>query len=215
MALNNLGKVQTLRGELGQARGQLHEALTLSHRLGNRRRMAYILHAVAALAAAEGQAERAVRLAETAAAAIAAIGAAYPPHARRIQVVPHARSQPASGLPQAETMSLEHAVQESLSWLAAGRRSADEGAAPAPAFSAAPAQPTAPGAASLTRREREVVALLALGMTNRQIGEELVVTEGTAENYVQHVLVKLGFKNRAQIAVWAVENRLGRAPDPA
>jgi DNA-binding NarL/FixJ family response regulator len=60
----------------------------------------------------------------------------------------------------------------------------------------------------LTRREREVVMLLARGLTNRQIGEALVVTEGTAENYVQRVLSKLGVNNRAQVAVWALQHGL-------
>jgi DNA-binding NarL/FixJ family response regulator len=40
------------------------------------------------------------------------------------------------------------------------------------------------------------------GLTNKQIGEALYVSERTAENHVQHILVKLGFSNRSQIAVW-------------
>jgi DNA-binding NarL/FixJ family response regulator len=67
----------------------------------------------------------------------------------------------------------------------------------------------------LTRRERDVVALLARGFTNRQIAAALVVTEGTAENYVQRVLGKVGFNNRAQVAAWAVEQGLGQAAQAA
>jgi DNA-binding NarL/FixJ family response regulator len=67
----------------------------------------------------------------------------------------------------------------------------------------------------LTRRERDVVALLARGFTNRQIASSLVVTEGTAENYVQRLLTKLGFNNRAQVAAWAVQQRLGQAAQAA
>ena len=67
----------------------------------------------------------------------------------------------------------------------------------------------------MTRREREVAALLAVGMTNRQVAAALVLAEGTAENYVQRILGKLGFNNRAQVAVWAVEHGLGPAPDSA
>jgi non-specific serine/threonine protein kinase len=69
-----------------------------------------------------------------------------------------------------------------------------------------------PSVDGLTRREREVAGLLALGRTNRQIAETLVVTEGTAENYVQRLLSKLGFKNRAQAAVWALERGLVTPP---
>jgi pimeloyl-ACP methyl ester carboxylesterase/DNA-binding CsgD family transcriptional regulator len=61
----------------------------------------------------------------------------------------------------------------------------------------------------LSPREREVAALVAQGLTNRQIAERLVVTEGTATLHVKHTLAKLGFRSRAQIAAWAVERGLG------
>jgi len=189
MALNNLGKVQTRRGELGPARRHLREALSLAYRMGNRRRQAYILSAIAELAASEGRTERALRLDAVASAALVEIGArpAQMSSFRRLG----ADQSPPRGQPP--VMTLEQAVEECLVWLAdVERRShADQ-------RSAEPA--------GLTRREREVVALLARGLTNRQIGEALFVTEGTAENYVQRVLGKLGVNNRAQVAVWAVEH---------
>jgi non-specific serine/threonine protein kinase len=60
----------------------------------------------------------------------------------------------------------------------------------------------------LTAREREVAALVAQGLTNRQIAAKLVVTERTAETHVQNILNKLGFTSRAQVAAWAVEQGL-------
>lgn len=54
----------------------------------------------------------------------------------------------------------------------------------------------------LTRREREVANLVAEGMTNRQIAEALYISERTAQTHVQHILTKLGFSARAQIAAW-------------
>jgi DNA-binding NarL/FixJ family response regulator len=54
----------------------------------------------------------------------------------------------------------------------------------------------------LSSREVEVARLVARGLTNKQIGERLYVSERTAENHVQHILVKLGFSNRSQIAAW-------------
>jgi DNA-binding NarL/FixJ family response regulator len=54
----------------------------------------------------------------------------------------------------------------------------------------------------LSPREVEVARLVARGLTNKQIGETLFVSERTAENHVQHILVKLGFSNRSQIAAW-------------
>ncbi len=60
----------------------------------------------------------------------------------------------------------------------------------------------------LTLREREVAALVARGLTNRDIAARLVVTERTAETHIQNILNKLGFTSRAQIAAWVVEHEL-------
>jgi len=60
----------------------------------------------------------------------------------------------------------------------------------------------------LSEREREVVALIAQGVTNRAIAEQLVIAEATAVRHVANILNKLGFHSRAQIAVWAVERRV-------
>ena len=65
----------------------------------------------------------------------------------------------------------------------------------------------------LTERQREVAALVARGLTNRQIGEVLVITEGTANLHVKHILHKLGFATRAQIAAWATRQGF-TAPHP-
>jgi DNA-binding NarL/FixJ family response regulator len=70
----------------------------------------------------------------------------------------------------------------------------------------------ATGPVLLSRREREVAVLVARGLTNREIARTLVVSERTAENHVQHILAKLGFGSRAQIAAWAVSEGL---PAPA
>jgi predicted ATPase/DNA-binding CsgD family transcriptional regulator len=54
----------------------------------------------------------------------------------------------------------------------------------------------------LTRREREVALLVGQGMTNKEIAGALVISQRTAEAHVEHVLVKLGFASRGQIAAW-------------
>ena len=56
----------------------------------------------------------------------------------------------------------------------------------------------------LTAREREIAALIAQGKSNREMAEELVISETTAERHVANILSKLGFNSRTQIAVWAV-----------
>ena len=60
----------------------------------------------------------------------------------------------------------------------------------------------------LTAREREVAALVAQGMTNHEIAEQLVISERTVESHVSGILRKLGFAARTQIAAWAVEKGL-------
>jgi predicted ATPase/DNA-binding CsgD family transcriptional regulator len=61
----------------------------------------------------------------------------------------------------------------------------------------------APGEeAVLTRREREIADLVAQGLSNREIASRLVIAQRTAEGHVEHVLGKLGFTSRAQIAAW-------------
>jgi DNA-binding CsgD family transcriptional regulator len=60
------------------------------------------------------------------------------------------------------------------------------------------------GVDSLTVRERGVAALLARGMSNREIADALVITENTTQVHVKHILGKLGLKSRSQVAAWAV-----------
>ena len=58
-----------------------------------------------------------------------------------------------------------------------------------------------------------MAALIAHGLTNRQLGERLCITPGTAANHVVHILNKLGLSSRSQIAAWAVGQRLA-LPSP-
>jgi len=60
----------------------------------------------------------------------------------------------------------------------------------------------------LTAREREVLALIAEGATNKEIAAKLVVSENTARNHVSHILSKLGFSRRSEAAAYAVKKGL-------
>jgi non-specific serine/threonine protein kinase len=61
----------------------------------------------------------------------------------------------------------------------------------------------------LTRRECEVALLVAEGMSNRDIAGRLFLSERTAQSHVQHILHKLDFGSRAQIATWVVRQTEG------
>jgi pimeloyl-ACP methyl ester carboxylesterase/DNA-binding CsgD family transcriptional regulator len=55
---------------------------------------------------------------------------------------------------------------------------------------------------SLTPRQEQVAALVAQGLSNRRIAEELVITERSAESHVERILLRMGFRSRSQIAAW-------------
>jgi DNA-binding NarL/FixJ family response regulator len=60
----------------------------------------------------------------------------------------------------------------------------------------------------LSAREREVSVLISRGLTNRQIADELIISERTADTHVQNILAKLGVSTRAQVAAWVIERAL-------
>jgi DNA-binding NarL/FixJ family response regulator len=74
-------------------------------------------------------------------------------------------------------------------------------------------QSVAGASSPLSRREREVVPLIARGLTNRQIAVQLVISERTVDGHVANILSKLGFASRAQIAVWADRHGLAASDD--
>ena len=59
--------------------------------------------------------------------------------------------------------------------------------------------------APLSAREREVLALVAQGLTNKQIAERIVIAEATARNHVSHILNRLGMHRRSEAAALAAE----------
>ena len=61
--------------------------------------------------------------------------------------------------------------------------------------------------AGLTRREWEIAQLLARGMSNRTIASDLVISRRTVEAHVEHVLAKLNFTSRTQVAAWVAQRR--------
>ena len=72
---------------------------------------------------------------------------------------------------------------------------------PAKALAAGNAEPP------LTRRERQVAELVTQGLTNKQIADQLVIAQRTAEGHVERILAKLGLHNRTRLAAWMAEQR--------
>lgn len=68
-------------------------------------------------------------------------------------------------------------------------------------------------AVALSQRELEVLRLVADGLSNKEVGVALSITEGTVKNHVHNALGKLGMDNRIQAAAYIVRRGLGRRPD--
>ena len=68
------------------------------------------------------------------------------------------------------------------------------------------------GVPKLTEREREVLRLVARGMSNKEIAAELVIAENTVKNHVRNILEKLHLRSRTEAAMYAVREKL---VDPA
>ncbi len=186
------------------AEGFLKEALALNRELGNWAYGAYCLEGFAGLAGARGQGVRAARLWGAAEALRTTIGAPLPPEPRPYyeRSMAAARAQLGEALWEAAfsegvAMSAEDAVEYALSEeeVAPERLPAGEGT-------------DEPLTDLLTVRELEVAALVAQGLSNRQIASELYLSERTVGNHVSKILRKLGYSSRVQVAAWATEQRL-------
>ena len=70
-------------------------------------------------------------------------------------------------------------------------------------------RPQSVGAAGLTEQETRILDKIAEGMSNKQIGRELDIAEGTVKVHVKHILRKLDLRSRVEAAVWAVERMRG------
>ncbi|MDN5311650.1 MAG: hypothetical protein PWQ68_623 [Thermoanaerobacteraceae bacterium] len=65
-----------------------------------------------------------------------------------------------------------------------------------------------PEAQDLTRRELEIIRLIVEGKNNREIADKLFITEGTVKNHLTKILIKLNLRDRTQLAVFALKNKL-------
>jgi non-specific serine/threonine protein kinase len=198
VALQFLAGVMRLRGDPDSATSYAIEGLLLQHRqtydaLGAR--LAGCVELLGGLACMQGQVERAARLFGAAAAV------------RNNSGVPMPRiSQAACERDLATARGQLGSRRFDAAWAAGTEMTVGELVEYASDASNDGLQVRDSSADLLSQREREVVALLARGYTNRQIAEELVISARTADGHVAHIFAKLGLSTRAQAAVWAVEH---------
>jgi DNA-binding CsgD family transcriptional regulator/tetratricopeptide (TPR) repeat protein len=219
LARSGCDAVQEAWGLAGQAlvayaHGDQREAVRLGrqalvpvHELGHKPCVRFCLDLLGVLAAAQGQGERAGRLfgaadvvREATHAFVPRYPALYALRERTVATLQSGPSAPSFSVAWAEgrALSLEEAVAHALA----------EDESTVPGAAAARQARTVPDAGPLSPRELEVAALVARGLSNREIAAQLVITERTAGAHVEHILAKLGFASRTQIGIWASEHGL-------
>jgi predicted ATPase/DNA-binding CsgD family transcriptional regulator len=204
-AKKDLGWVMLEQGAYPEARSLLEQSLQTGEDFGNTLLLAYSLEGFSSLAAALGQHDRAICLAGAGAALREATGDPLPPTWQRMLEHWLAISRAAlSAAAAAAAWKIGHAMplEEAIGYAREPiETTLDTAIAPAePATTSAPDR--------LTRREREVAALVAEGLTNGQIAGRLVITQRTVAAHIEHILNKLGFASRTQVGVWAAEHHL-------
>ncbi|MGV9866305.1 protein kinase domain-containing protein [Rhodococcus koreensis] len=184
------------RGDRTQAVRLLEQALQLARQVNNPSSVSTHLEALAWIAAGEQNARHAVVLlgaAEELSRSVGSSPIAFP-HLRAYHTQCQHTSRRALGVREYEAAHRE------------GQRLGLDAAIAYALGEQAPAAPTpTETTATLTKRERQVADLIAEGLTNKAIAARLVISPRTAQGHVEHVLTKLGFTSRAQIAAWVVE----------
>jgi predicted ATPase/DNA-binding CsgD family transcriptional regulator len=197
LALANLGSIATAQGDYSTADRYLSSSLTIQQELRDLAGIAYVLERYAMLAVARADPTRAVRLAGAAVALRDSVG---------VLLTPAGRTQIDRALEPARRSLGRRASEEA--WEAGRALPLDEAILDALSPGELPSAKLGDVASALTKREKQVAALIAGGLTNRQIADDLIVAEGTVANHVVHILTKLGYNSRSQIAVWAANNSL-------
>jgi ATP/maltotriose-dependent transcriptional regulator MalT len=227
-----IGWIALTGGDLELAQEPLTEALQLNQVCGQRLGVARGLEAFAALAAARQQPEQAARLAGAACQLREALGhpAGIGPRVEQVLEVARDRlgaSASAALFAEGREMSTEDAVAYALgsqqeipgpgtrtggepAWADPARLAASPGPQHDPGASrplAGASHPLTGASHPLTPREHEIVLLIAQGLSNREIADELVISPATAARHVANILAKLGFSSRTQVASWATRHQ--------
>jgi DNA-binding CsgD family transcriptional regulator len=224
--LAGTGWVALSQRDLKLARASLTESMQLSLATGQRLAIARGIEALGILALAEKDLARAVRLEGAGLALREAAGHVSQPSARaRIDALFGAARKhlgaaaSAALLAEGRAMTRDDAIRYGTETPPDGPASdsagqaaqaAQPGGRAAQASQAAQAGPPADGTASvLTAREFEVAALIARGLSNREIANELFIASATVARHIANIFAKLGCSSRTQVAAWVAERSSG------
>jgi DNA-binding CsgD family transcriptional regulator len=193
MLLINLGSAALMARELDQAQPLFAEALRISNEIDDRVAQYILLDLLGCHAASSGRARRAAQLLGAAEAVRTGVGATLIPTVAPLVAGAEASAIAALGAPRFEA---EFTAGKRLS------RDAAIGTALGEPAHVVAATPDDASVAPLAKREAEVARLVAEGLSNKQIGARLFISERTVDSHVRSILNKLGFNSRAQIAGW-------------
>jgi serine/threonine-protein kinase PknK len=202
-------------GEYGRAAALYEEALLLARDVGLTWVIGLCLRGIAALAGARRQPDRAARLLAAAQALLERIGVVLDATGRSEDAAIHADARAALGEDRfgaawatGRALSLDDAIADALA-------TTDEIAA---GIGAPPDERLHPLPGGLTGREVEVLRLLAVGKTNPEIADALVISLNTVYRHVNHIFTKLAVSNRTEAATYAHQHGLleppARRPSP-
>jgi predicted ATPase/DNA-binding CsgD family transcriptional regulator len=214
VSLTHLGRVARARGD-NESASRLHgESLTAMRPLGDPLIVAACLEELGGIAAGEGTPARAARLFGAADALRRQQGAPIRPYRRaehdRDVAAARAKLNRAAweaAWADGEHLSLDDAVQCALR---SDGPEPEQGVTYASA-AASPIELSMPldeQVLRLSPREREVAALIARGLTSREMADALTVSERTADSHADHIRAKLDLRSRPEIAAWAVAHGL-------
>ena len=214
--LAGIGWVALSQRDLKLAKSSLTESMQLSLATGHRLAIARGIEALGILALAEKDPARAVRLEGAGLALREAAGHISPPSARaRIDALFGAArthlgaAVAATLLAEGKAMTRDEAIRYGTEAAAAEPPDAAGHAG----WQAARAQPQPDSTSSgLTAREYQVAALIARGLSNRAIADELFIAPATVARHVANIFAKLGCSARTQVAAWVAEREPGGGP---
>ena len=197
--LLNLGSAALLAGDLDESEPLFAEALRIARQLDDRVAQFYLLAAFGCHAAQAGRTRLAARLIGAAEAERAGAGANVMPFLAPALTRAAESAAAALGAARfaAESDAGRHLGRQAAIELALGEAPAGSG----------DSQAEPAGLGPLAAREADVARLVAEGLTNKQIGVRLFISERTVDSHVRSILSKLGFSSRAQIAAWLTADR--------
>jgi DNA-binding CsgD family transcriptional regulator/tetratricopeptide (TPR) repeat protein len=202
--LAHLGVIARRNGDPARAAAMLGDALRLMRRYGARVDAINCLEDVARLRIDQREWQRAATL--LAASTSLRDATAATPNARE-------RAELDADIDRVRSMLETRAFEDA--WSRGLGLSLDEAADLATSASGEVVAAPAPRGSALTPRELEIADLVALGLTNPQIAERLVISPGTVRIHVERILGKLGRTSRVQIATWVVDERNSSQAMPA